>query len=305
VIKLIAEDAMEAESRMTAANDQIREMELKLRLPQINLAKREVETSSKQLEKAMRDLAELPLAREHELMARLQAARIDQQKARTNLNRVVITAPSFPGVVSRITVKDGDRVVPGTLMAEIQTADHAHAALSLPRESLNYIKSANTSGRPEPLFPGTWVVHAANTDLNHQWSAQFNDQVEWRTDTNKPETTVTAILRVNQPYQKIENGINLDGLAVESRIEGTTLRDVYVLPRSSTRNGNEILLCLSTNEMRLQRMDVIWSDEKHLVTRGTWDGQPVLKDGATYCLEPQAIQTVLLPQEYTFKEITD
>jgi hypothetical protein len=42
-----------------------------------------------------------------------------------------------------------------------------------------------------------------------------------------------------------------------------------------------------------------------LVTRGTWDGQPVLKDGATYCLEPQAIQTVLLPQEYTFKEITD
>ncbi len=305
VIKLIADDAMEAESLMTAANDQIREMELKLRLPQINLAKQEWEASSKQLEKAMRDLAEFPLAREHELMARLQAARIDQQKARANLNRVVITAPSFPGVVSRITVKDGDRVVPGTLMAEIQTADHAHAALSLPRESLYYIKSTNTSGRPEPLFPETWVIRADSTHLNHQWPAQFNDQVEWRTDAANPETTVTATLRVDQPYRKVENGINLDDLAVESRIEGATLRDVFVLPRSSTRNGNEILLCLGTNEMRWQRTDVIWSDAQHVVTRGTWNGQPVLKAGASYCLEPQAIQTLLLPRGYTFKEVVD
>ena len=305
VIKLIAEDAMEAESRMTEANDQIREMELKLRLPQINLAKQELETSSRQLEKAMSDLAELPLAREHELMARLQAARIDQKQARANLNRVVITAPPFPGVVSRITVKDGDRVVPGTLMAKIQTADHAHATLSLPRESQNYIKSENTSGRPEPLFPDTWVVRAANANLKHQWSAQFNDQVEWRTDANKPETTVTATLRVNQPYQAIENGLNLDGLAVESRIEGATLRDVFVLPRFSTRNGNEVLLCLGASEMRWQRIDVIWSDEKHVVTDGTWDGHPVLKEGMIFCLEPQAIETVLLPQRYTFKEVAD
>jgi hypothetical protein len=110
---------------------------------------------------------------------------------------------------------------------------------------------------------------------------------------------------VDQPYRKVENGINLDDLAVESRIEGATLRDVFVLPRSSTRNGNEILLCLGTNEMRWQRMDVIWSDAQHVVTRGTWNGQPVLKAGASYCLEPQAIQTLLLPRGYTFKEVVD
>ena len=305
VIELISKDAVEAKSRMTAANDQIREMELKLRLPQINLAKRDLESSNEQLEKAIRDLAELPLAREHELMARLHAARIDQKKARANLNRVVITAPTFPSVVSRITVKDGDRVVPGTLMAEIQTADHAHAILSLPGTSLNHIKSASLSTRSEPLFPGTWVIHAANTNLKHQWSAQFSNEVEWRTDANKPENTVTATLRVNQPYQKIKNGINLDGLAIESKIKGTTLRGVYVLPKTAIRNSNEILLCVGKNAMRWQRVDIIWSEEDHVVTRGTLNGQLVLKTGARYCLEPQSIQTFLLPQEYMFKEVAN
>ena len=305
VIRLITEDAVEAESRMTAANDQIREMELKLRLPQINLAKRELETSNKQLEKAMRDLAELPLAREHELMARLHAARIDQKKARANLNRVVITAPPFPSVVSRITVKDGDRVLPGTLMAEIQTADHAHAILSLPGTSLDHIKSASVSTRPERLFPGTWVIHAANIKLKHQWSAQFSNEVEQRTDANKPKNTVTATLRVNQPYQKIKNGINLDGLAIESKIKGTTLRGVYVLPKTAIRNSDEILLCAGKNAMRWQRVDIIWREEDHVVTRGTLNGQPVLKTGARYCLEPQSIQTFLLPQEYMFKEVAN
>jgi hypothetical protein len=57
--------------------------------------------------------------------------------------------------------------------------------------------------------------------------------------------------------------------------------------------------------MRWQRMDVIWSDEKHVVTGGTWDGHPVLKEGMTFCLEPQSIETVLLPQRYTFKEVAD
>ena len=305
VIKLIAEDAAEAESRMTTAKNQIREMELKLRLPQIHLAKQEVGTSKAQLEKAMSDLAELPLAHENELSARLEAARIDQKKARVNLNRVVITAPSFPGVVSRITVKEGGRVVPGTLMAEIQTADHAHAVLSIPRNSLNYIKAENASGKREPLLPDAWIICAANTDLEHQWSAQFNGKIDWRTDANNPETSTTATLRVNQPYQKIENGLNLDGLPVESRIEGATLRNVFVLPQTATRNGNEILLCLGTNEMRWQRIDVIWSDNIHVVTRGTWNGQPALKEGAFYCLEPQSIETVLLPDGYTFKEVAD
>jgi len=83
------------------------------------------------------------------------------------------------------------------------------------------------------------------------------------------------------------------------------LRDVFVLPQTATRNGNEILLCLGTNEMRWQRMDVIWSDNKNVVTRGTWDGQLVLKEGAFYCLEPQSIETVLLPDGYTFKEVAD
>ena len=305
VVKLIAEDVEAAESRLVAARDQIRELELKLRVPQINLAMRSMEAARKQLEKAMQDLAELPLARENELGARLVTARMNLKKARAGLKRAVITAPQFPGVISKIIVKDGDRIVPGTLMAEIQTVDHAQAVLSIPRESLDYLQSASLVGKPDSLIPDTWLLRAADTGLECQWPVRIDDALEWRIAVDHPESRAKITVRVDQPYKEIERGINLDGLAVEATVQGGTLRDVFVLPRAATRNGNEILLCSLPNQMQWQRVEVVWSDRQHVLTRGTWRGQLVLEEGMFFCLEPQSLGSALLPAGFTFVEAAD
>jgi multidrug resistance efflux pump len=305
VVNLITEDVEAAEARLAAARDKTRELELELRVPQINLATRSMEAARRQLEKAMQDLAELPLARENELGARLVTARLNLIRAREALKRVVITAPPFSGVVSEIVVKDGDRIVPGTLMAKIQTAEHAQAVLSIPRESLDYLKLNLLSGKSGSLIRDTWLLRAVDTGLACQWQVRLDDALEWRNAADHPEAPVQFSLRVDQPYRRAATGINLDGLAVEATVQGGTLRDVFVLPKSAIRNGNEVLLCRSPNQMQWQRVEVVWNDQQHVVTRGTWRGQPVLEEGMFFCLEPQSIGTFLLPDGFAFVEAAD
>jgi len=52
-------------------------------------------------------------------------------------------------------------------------------------------------------------------------------------------------------------------------------------------------------------VEVVWNDQQHVVTRGTWRGQPVLEEGMFFCLEPQSIGTFLLPDGFAFVEAAD
>ena len=98
----------------------------------------------------------------------------------------------------------------------------------------------------------------------HEWQGRIV-RAEGSIDTQSRQVFVIA--QVDDPYGKGPAGrppLKV-GQFVEAEIEGTTLKDVVVIPRGALRAGGEVLVVDEHSRIEGRPVDVLWSDERNAV----------------------------------------
>ena len=214
--------------------------------------------------------------------ADLAAAEARVVKAQRDLERTIIRAP-YDGQVLEQGADVGQFVTQGSVLGRIFATDYVEIRLPLPeRESQHlelpeHYRDAGLSAAPVKVrlrssYAGKPVI----------WDGQIV-RVESSLDTATRQPT--AVAQVIDPYAKRADGMPplKIGQFVEAEIEGDTLEDVYLIPRSAVRAGNEIIVIIDS---KLKRMTVepLFGNEKHIVVSANTEKGP--KDGHVLCLTP-------------------
>ncbi len=208
-----------------------------------------------------------PQLREAE--ANKDSAKAQQDQAKRNLERTKVRAP-FDGRVRRRTVGLGQSVGPGTPLGSIFAIEFAEVRLPIAARDLAFLTLPE--GPEDP--PVDVQLRDALNDDETVWTAKII-----RTEGTLDESSLElfAIARISDPFgRKSQHPPLRIGQPVVATMSGRVLKNVIVVPRMAVRQLDRIIL-LDPNELTIEsrRIEIIWSDEEHVVVR-----DPTIADGA-------------------------
>ena len=205
---------------------------------------------------------QLAAARAAVLSAEAQLAR-----AQLNLERTHISAP-YAGRVLEQNIGVGQYVGPGTVLARIYAVDYVEIRLPLSNRQLAYINLPERyRGDPEAgaNLPGPTVTLSAHIGTEqHHWQGQLI-RTEGAIDTQSRQLFV--VVQVDDPYGRgpAQRPPLRIGQYVQAEIAGNVLTDVFVIPRSALREGDQVLLVSETSQLERRAVQVLWSDAENAV----------------------------------------
>jgi RND family efflux transporter MFP subunit len=234
----------------------------------------------------------LPQLREAE--ANVKAANANLDAARRDLERTQVRAP-FDGRVLALSVAIGQNISSGTNVATIFKTDFVEVRLPLPASQLAFLTLPESAEQP-PL--AVKLFDALNEESNAVWEGQIIG-TEGALDTESRE--LFAIARVMDPFSLGPNaGKGLPplriGQPVRAEVEGTVIKDVFVIPRDAVRKLNRIYL-VKEPELELERREIesIWADEKYLIVRDDSIPNGALVATSKMVYSPNASKVEILP----------
>lgn len=215
--------------------------------------------------------------------ADLAAAEARVVKARRDVERTIIRAP-YDGQVIEQAADVGQYVGQGTVLGRIFATDYVEIRLPLPeRESQHlhlpeHYRDAGLSAAPAKVHLRTSYVGRPVIWEGHIIRVESSLDAE----TRQP----TAVAQVIDPYAKRADGMPplKIGQFVEAEIEGDILDDVYLIPRSAVRAGNEIIVITPDKKLKRTTVEPLFGNEKHLVISAKAAKSP--KEGEILCLTP-------------------
>ncbi len=231
-----------------------------------------------------------------EANAVVTSAMADVDQAARNLERAKIRAP-FDGRVKARLVGLGQAVGGTTPLGEVFATDYAEIRIPLTAEQLRFIELPSR----ENDQPVDVALTDAMGDSSHPSGKTWQARIV-RTEGQLDETSreLFAIARIDDPFGLVSGHPELRiGQPVRASIQGVTLKDVYVIPRSALRGVNKIYLIEKDGPTILKtQIDPIWTNADSLVIRdgltsGDWlatSRLPYAPDGAAVeIVEPQIV----------------
>ena len=214
--------------------------------------------------------------------ADLAAAEARVVKAQRDLERTIIRAP-YDGQVLEQSADVGQFVSQGSTLGRIFATDYVEIRLPLPERESQHLQL------PEHYRDATLDATPVKVHLR---SSYVGKPVIWEGQIVRVESSLdaetrqpTAVAQVIDPYAKRADGMPplKIGQFVEAEIEGDTLDDVYLIPRSAVRAGNEIIVIVDS---KLKRMTVepLFGNEKYIVVAADAKNSP--QEGHVLCLTP-------------------
>lgn len=215
--------------------------------------------------------------------ADVAAAKAQILKAGRDLARTEIRAP-YAGQVLKQNVDIGQLVSQGTALGEVFAVDYVEIRLPLPEREMRFLNLPERFRDDDKGGAGPPVrLSALVNGRPAMWKGRIV-RVEGALD----ETTrqVTAVAQVTDPYARRADGTPplKIGQFVEAEIEGQQLRDVFVIPRTAVRAGNEIILVTPGNTLRRMIVQPLAGDDKRIVVAAGSAAGP--KEGDVLCLTP-------------------
>jgi RND family efflux transporter MFP subunit len=185
-----------------------------------------------------------------------------ERQAERNLERTWIRAP-YAGRVRRTHVDVGQYLAPGTPVAEIFATDYIEVRLPVRDSELAFLDVPldGSSGRDGP----TVVLRGEFAGTAHSWEGSI---VRTEGEIDPQTRMVHLIARVEAPYEGHGSAPLSVGLFVGAEISGEPLENVFVIPRSALRQGNEVLLVDSEDRLRLRAVDVARIERERVFLRG-------------------------------------
>ena len=204
--------------------------------------------------------------------ARLAADHADLQKAMLNLARTELAAP-FNGRVSDENVDIGQYVTTGKTLATLFSTQAAEIVVPFNDESLFWFDvpgftPGNAEGSPVQV-----ITRIAGRDLS--WSGKI-----MRAEGKLDERTrmVNVVVRVEKPYATKPPLVA--GLFVTVEIQGHTLENAAVIPRSALRENNLVWLVDNNGQLIFRKVDVARLETNQAILRtGLEDGDLVVTSG--------------------------
>ena len=209
--------------------------------------------------------------------ATLRETRARLSRAARDLERTRMLAP-YDGRVRSERVDVGQFVKRGSPVGTIYAVDFAEVRLPIHDDELAYLDlplaSAGVNrGRPAPV-----TLRARFGGTEHEWRGEVV-----RTEGELDPTTrmVNVVARIPQPYVRGDGRPPLAvGLFVDAEIEGETLPNLVVLPRSAMRGDRQVLVVDEESRLRFRDVDVFRrADEEVFISAG-------LERGELVCISP-------------------
>lgn len=221
-------------------------------------------------ELALQDLEDLgmtdasPLARREpqlaEARASLDAAKAQLQDAELALARTAVIAP-FDGRVRERAVDIGQVVAPGQSLGRIFGTDVVEVSLPLKDAELGRL-GLPIAFADSPQTPGPDVVFSATVGGEPRtWRGTV---VRTGAAINPQTRQINVIAELKDPFGKgADNGAPMaPGLFVNAQIQGKSLDQVLIAPRSALRGDDRLYIGdPETGKLSIRTVDVVFSDK--------------------------------------------
>ena len=197
--------------------------------------------------------------------AQVTAARTDVEQATRNLQRAQIRAP-FDGRVKKRLVGLGQAVTATTPLGEIFSTDLAEIRLPLSADQIPFIVLPKRESDPPVPVTITDALGKRSESSTTTWNAEII-RTEGALDETSRELFVIA--RITDPFGLHNGKPELKiGQPVRATIQGITLPDVFVIPRTALRGVNRIFL-INPDTLTLKRRNLspIWSTTDSFIVR--------------------------------------
>lgn len=205
----------------------------------------------------------VPQLREAE--ANVSAAQADIEQSQRNLDRAKVRAP-FDGRVKARMVGVGQSVGAQTPLGQIFGSATAEIRLPLSPSQLPFVKLPEEEGDAPVEVVLTDALADPTQPASHQWKAQIV-RTEGTLDPNSRELFVIA--RIENPFSLGSSLPQLRiGQPLRAKVEGITLEDVFVIPRTAMRDINRIFL-IDKNDLKISKTDIapVWSNAEVVIVR--------------------------------------
>ena len=199
--------------------------------------------------------------------AALASARADLVKANRDLEKSVIRLP-YDGMVRSKDADLGQYVNTGTRLGVTFATDYAEIRLPLTDQDLAFVE-----------LPAAGSVGTADEPRVELSAVQRGDTAHWPARIVRTEGVVDENNRVTYAVARIEDPYRLNtgseagsplpmGTFVAASIEGTTVRNVIRVPRSSLRGNDQLLFVDEDSRLRIGTVDVLRADAQYAYLRG-------------------------------------
>ncbi len=216
--------------------------------------------------------------------ADVASAKAQILKAERDLERTMIHAP-YAGQVLEQLVDVGQLVTQGTALGKIFAVDYVEIRLPLPEREMAFLDL------PEQFRGGVQTGDARSavrlkSIVNGKPAVWTGRIVRVESALDGATRQATAVAQVDDPYGRHADGrppLKI-GQFAEAEIEGEKLTDVFIIPRSVVRAGNEIIIITKENKLRRMTIEPLAGDEKQIVVSAKSPKAPV--EGDWLCLTP-------------------
>ncbi|MEZ5557826.1 MAG: efflux RND transporter periplasmic adaptor subunit [Pseudomonadales bacterium] len=206
--------------------------------------------------------------------ASLQDARAGMAQAQRDLERTEIRAP-FAGLVRRESVDIGQFVSRGSAIATLYASADAEVRLPVADRQLAFLNlPVGIRGELPPEQQPAVTLSAEYAGQKLTWHGHI---VRMEAQIDATSRMVHVVARVENASQQAPLSV---GLFVSAEIEGLTANDVVVLPRSSLRNGNQVLVVDADNRLRYREIEPLRMYEDQVLVRSG------LESGERVCVSP-------------------
>ncbi len=215
--------------------------------------------------------------RERIAQATLREAQARLSRAERDLDRTRLVAP-YQGRVRNERVDVGQFVKRGTPVATIYAVDFAEVRLPIQDEELAFLDlplgyTGAGSSTPIPVR-----LRARFAGAEHEWQGEV---VRTEGELDPATRMVHVVARVPEPYVSRDGRPPLSvGLFVDADIQGETISDVVILPRSALRGGEQVLVVDQDERLRFRPVDVYRVAEEEVYIVGG------LARGERVCISP-------------------
>ncbi len=205
-------------------------------------------------------------------LAGLEAAKARLAQARTKLKRTKVLAP-YNGYIAEKQADVGQYVNVGSALATLYASNAAQVRLPLSAKQQTAINlTARLVGQQATGLPAT----ISTNNSTSTWPAIIT-HAEGSIDPQSLQQYVVA--QIDNPFTASEGRPALQiGQFIDAQIEGKSLNNVLVIPRTSLVNGQSIQVVDKDNQISNRDLNAIWVDNDNLVTQdGIQAGERLVK----------------------------
>ncbi len=224
-----------------------------------------------------------------EARAALAAADARLRKTQRDLERTQVRAP-FTCRMRKKQSDLGQYVTPGTPVALIYAIDYVEIRLPIPDAELAYLDLPTDFAGSDD---GPRVTLSADfAGQRRRWKGRI---VRIEGEIDPVSRMVNVVAQVDDPYGR-RNKIDIPlfiGMFVQAVIEGRTVENAIVVPRSALRGDDVVLVVGDDNIMRFRTVDVLRTDnESAIIASGLSAGERVCVSSLEAVTDGMKVRTV-------------